>query len=268
MNGTPVDGNNLLVKLADRDRGSAHAIPGLNSLVPPSAPSMPSDNVFVGNLPPEWTEAELNGVFGTCGAIVTSVVLSDKATGRSKGAGMVRFSDVQAAAYAVSTLNGFVVEGTGKALVVKFADRPEEKGARLAMKQVVGLQQARFSPYGHPAAHLANGAGLLRGIPAALPMLQQEAMPQRVDIVPEEGANLHIFGLAPTVTDLNLYQAFGGYGAIRSVRVISDPATKQPKGYGFVQFFAVQDALSAMAALNGLTIHGRPWSISIHKKKA
>lgn len=44
---------------------------------------------------------------------------------------------------------------------------------------------------------------------------QQEAMPQRVDIVPEEGANLHIFGLAPTVTDLT--QAWARSKAVGAV---------------------------------------------------
>ena len=93
-------------------------------------------------------------------------------------------------------------------------------------------------------------------------------VPKRTDITPEEGSNLYIFGLDPSVTELHLYEAFAGYGAIRSVRVVTDKATGRRKGFAFVQYFNAQDAQSAMLALNGLPVGSKAWTISVQTKKA
>eukprot|EP00667_Euglena_gracilis_P024523 EG_transcript_28254 len=213
------------------------------------------DNVFVGGLPYEWSEGEVNMLFSSCGTIISSIVLRDRATGQSKGAAMVRFGDATQAAYAIQCMNGYVVDPTGRKLDIKLAERPEDKAARKALR---GPQQQtpRFSPYGQPHPQLLQGAmaalglGMPRGpmggggfggfpVPGAAPptAFGPIQVPRRQDLQPEEGANLHVFGLDHQLTDLHLYQAFAPYGAIRSVRVIHDKATGNPKGYGFVQYY-------------------------------
>jgi RNA recognition motif-containing protein len=97
--------------------------------------------------------------------------------------------------------------------------------------------------------------------------LQQSIVVPKHQLTPEENTNLHIFGLDPNVTEIHLYEAFAPYGAISSVRVIVDSATKQPKGYGFVQFLYSADADTAIANLNGVTVGSKAWSITHHKKK-
>eukprot|EP00668_Euglena_longa_P040576 GGOE01053428.1.p1 GENE.GGOE01053428.1~~GGOE01053428.1.p1 ORF type:complete len:250 (+),score=66.56 GGOE01053428.1:587-1336(+) len=232
------------------------------------------DNVFVGSLPYEWAEADINMLCGQYGTIVSSLVLRDKATGQSRGAAMVRFSSPSEAAYVVQALNGFAIDGTTRCLEVKLAERPEEKGARKALKQVA--QQLRFAPYARPGAPVLPGP---LGLPGTMAMgfgegrtllggiIAPIVVPKRLDIQPEEGTNLHVFGLDTRVTDIHLFQAFAPYGAIRSVRVIHDKATGNPKGYGFVQFYHQQDAQSALMALNGVQVGQRTWKVSFHQGK-
>lgn len=54
-----------------------------------------------------------------------------------------------------------------------------------------------------------------------------------------------------------LYDIFGAYGTVVSCRVPTHPDTQQPKGFGYVQFSSVDEAKSALEALNGEYIEGR-----------
>eukprot|EP00668_Euglena_longa_P032246 GGOE01041548.1.p1 GENE.GGOE01041548.1~~GGOE01041548.1.p1 ORF type:complete len:140 (+),score=25.76 GGOE01041548.1:416-835(+) len=111
-----------------------------------------------------------------------------------------------------------------------------------------------------PVPGAAPNAFGLTGLPIVVP--------KRHDLQPEEGTNLHVFGLDNLVTDLHLYQAFAPYGAIRSVRVIVDKVTGNPKGYGFVQFYYKRDAQNAMGALHGAQVGYRAWQVTVHQGKA
>ena len=83
--------------------------------------------LYVGNLPYSFTSDQLRDLFSQAGAIVDVVVISDRATGRSKGFGFVEFATDAEAAKAVETLNGKDIEG--RPLVVNVA-RPKEENPR------------------------------------------------------------------------------------------------------------------------------------------
>ena len=61
--------------------------------------------IFVGNLPFSTTSEELGEVFGAYGEVVSSKVVTDRATGRSRGFGFVEM-DNEAGQTAISSLNG------------------------------------------------------------------------------------------------------------------------------------------------------------------
>lgn len=79
--------------------------------------------LFVGSLPWETTSVDLEQLFAKEGQVVSAVVITDRATGRSKGFGFVEMSTDEEAARAVKDLNG--ADLAGRKIVVSEA-RPRE----------------------------------------------------------------------------------------------------------------------------------------------
>jgi RNA recognition motif-containing protein len=67
--------------------------------------------LYIGNLPYNMTDAELEGVFAQAGDVVDATVVIDRETGRSRGFGFVEMADDNGAAAAVQQLNGAQVGG-------------------------------------------------------------------------------------------------------------------------------------------------------------
>jgi len=82
--------------------------------------------LFIGNLPYQASEAELQDFFSQAGVHADSVqIIRDKFTGQARGFGFAEFSDDGAADRAVQSCNG--QEFMGRALVVNEA-RPMREG--------------------------------------------------------------------------------------------------------------------------------------------
>ena len=81
-----------------------------------------SSNIYVGNLAYTVTDSELNKTFAQFGEIVSAKVISDKATGRSKGFGFVEMQNAEDADKAIKELDG--KEIMGRAVKVNLA-RPK-----------------------------------------------------------------------------------------------------------------------------------------------
>jgi RNA recognition motif-containing protein len=65
-----------------------------------------STRIYVGNLPFNATEEQLNDLFATYGAVSENTILHDRDSGRSKGYGFVQMDDDAAARTAIAALNG------------------------------------------------------------------------------------------------------------------------------------------------------------------
>lgn len=68
-------------------------------------------NIYVGNLPYSLTEDDLNAVFAEHGAVTRATIITDKATGRSKGFGFVDMPTQSEAEGAIKALDGSEVKG-------------------------------------------------------------------------------------------------------------------------------------------------------------
>jgi polyadenylate-binding protein len=86
-------------------------------------------NVYVKNLPLEWSKEDLETQFGKYGQ-VTSSMLNVDADGKSKGFGFVNFKNPENASAAVDALNGYDI-GEGKKLYVVRAQKKEEREKEL-----------------------------------------------------------------------------------------------------------------------------------------
>ena len=70
-----------------------------------------------------------------------------------------------------------------------------------------------------------------------------------------------------SVRDQDLYEAFSKYGKLAEVKVIVDMHTHRSKGFGFVTFEDNNDALTAIAEMNGAMLGGRPLRIGEANEK-
>ena len=67
--------------------------------------------LYVGNLPYETAEADLQTLFETVGQVATVTVMRDRATGQARGFGFVEMSNDDEAQRAISELNSHQMGG-------------------------------------------------------------------------------------------------------------------------------------------------------------
>ena len=79
-------------------------------------------NIYVGNISWGLTDQDLENVFAEYGTVTSAKIITDRATGRSRGFGFVEMSD--GAEAAIESLNGTEVDG--RELVVN-ESRPKDK---------------------------------------------------------------------------------------------------------------------------------------------
>jgi cold-inducible RNA-binding protein len=86
-----------------------------------------STKLFVGNLSFNTTENDLQDAFAAHGTVVEANLMTDRATGRSRGFGFITMSTPEEAQKAIDALNGASLDG--RALTVNVARPREERSA-------------------------------------------------------------------------------------------------------------------------------------------
>jgi RNA recognition motif-containing protein len=69
------------------------------------------NKLFVGNLPFSTTSEQLREIFSGVGACESASVITDRATGQSRGFGFVEMSSPDEASRAITELNGHEIAG-------------------------------------------------------------------------------------------------------------------------------------------------------------
>ena len=85
-------------------------------------------NIYVSNLIFNVQDEDLQGFFAEYGEVSSAKVITDKATGRSKGFGFVEMSDDAAAAKAIAELDGSTADG--RTIKVTEAKPREERSSK------------------------------------------------------------------------------------------------------------------------------------------
>ena len=80
-------------------------------------------NIYVGNLPYNTSESDLEDLFGQYGPVVKTAIIMDRETGRSRGFGFVEMDDPEIGRKAIEALHG--AEFNGRNLTVNEA-RPRD----------------------------------------------------------------------------------------------------------------------------------------------
>lgn len=67
---------------------------------------------------------------------------------------------------------------------------------------------------------------------------------------------IYVGNIAPTVTEKTIKKLFEQYGTVTTLNFVSDPRTKQFKGFAFLNMPAHDEALLAIDAMHGIDLEG------------
>jgi len=81
------------------------------------------------------------------------------------------------------------------------------------------------------------------------------------------GKKLYVGNLGFDVDNKTLEQLFAGYGTVESANVINDRYTGRSKGFGFVEMSRKEEAMAAIAALDGKEHGGRALKVNEAKPR-
>ncbi|KAK9238145.1 hypothetical protein V1525DRAFT_387865 [Lipomyces kononenkoae] len=90
----------------------------------------------------------------------------------------------------------------------------------------------------------------------------RESKPEAVNT----GDNLFVTGIHPRVTEDQLTQIFAKYGVVEKCEIMSDPHSKESRGFGFVKFQDSTQADAARENLQGYEVEGRAFNIEIARR--
>jgi RNA recognition motif-containing protein len=74
--------------------------------------------------------------------------------------------------------------------------------------------------------------------------------------------NIYVGNLSFDATQTDIENAFGEYGDVKSVNIITDRETGRSRGFGFVEMHDSQDGRDAIAGLNLKEIAGRAVTVN------
>nr|QDC22717.1 ELAV-like protein [Coleomegilla maculata]QDC22718.1 ELAV-like protein [Coleomegilla maculata] len=244
------------------------------SFARPSSEAIKGANLYVSGLPKNMTQQDLETLFSPYGRIITSRILCDNITvrqfvmgdgenlpGLSKGVGFIRFDQRLEAERAIQELNGTIPKGSTEPITVKFANNPSNNNKSIPPLAAYLTPQTtrRFAgPIHHPT-------GRFRYSPLAGDLLTNSMLPGNA--MNGSGWCIFVYNLAPETEENVLWQLFGPFGAVQSVKVIRDLQTNKCKGFGFVTMTNYDEAVVAIQSLNGYTLGNRVLQVSFKTNK-
>jgi RNA recognition motif-containing protein len=82
------------------------------------------------------------------------------------------------------------------------------------------------------------------------------------------GARLFVGNLSTTTTEDDLRLVFSEEGRqVREVRVVTDRATGQSRGFAFVELTTTDAALQAVDTLDGREVGGNPMTVTVARER-
>ncbi|KAH8513396.1 hypothetical protein H0E87_006608 [Populus deltoides] len=81
------------------------------------------------------------------------------------------------------------------------------------------------------------------------------------------GNNLYVTGLSTRVTSSDLEKYFSGEGKVLECHLVTDPRTRESRGFAFVTMETVEDANRCVKYLNRSVLEGRVITVEKAKRK-
>ena len=76
------------------------------------------------------------------------------------------------------------------------------------------------------------------------------------------GRKIYVGNLPYSATEQSLETTFAAHGTVESVKLVMDRDTGRSKGFGFIEMGSDSEAGSAITALNGSSVEGRPMVVN------
>jgi RNA recognition motif-containing protein len=73
---------------------------------------------------------------------------------------------------------------------------------------------------------------------------------------------IYVGNLSYNTDDASLSAAFAQHGQVRNASVVRDRETGRSRGFGFVEMASDEEALNAIAAMNGAELDGRTLNVN------
>jgi RNA recognition motif-containing protein len=74
--------------------------------------------------------------------------------------------------------------------------------------------------------------------------------------------NIYIGNLSFDTTEDALSQAFGDFGQVATVNIVTDKYTGKPRGFAFIEMPEKKEATEAIGGMNGRELDGRTLNVS------
>jgi len=212
---------------------------------------IPSDNLFISEIPGEVDQAKVENIFGAYGTIANVKFLP----GQGKHAALVRFQTVEEAKWIVDNLNGNIPQGISTPVQVKYANSSSKGGGGWNNGPAGKGAENRYTPYGKGGATAGKGQAGSIASDTSIKLLKKGL--QMAEALPggkwsNDNGALWIGGLPNDTTDLDLYYIFATFGSIPAggVRAMLNE-DGSCKGFGFVNYIEPKAAQSAIDTLHG-----------------
>ncbi len=79
--------------------------------------------------------------------------------------------------------------------------------------------------------------------------------------------NIFVGSLPFSLEEADLRNSFEEYGAVNSVKIITDKFTGRSKGFGFIEMENDDEGQKAISELNGSTVNGRTIVVSVSEPR-
>jgi len=260
----------------------------------------PTGSLYVGDLHPDATEANLFEIFNRAGPVASIRVCRDAVTRRSLGYAYVNYHSVQDAERAIETLNNVAVKGrpcrvmwsqrdpslrkSGKGnIFIKNLDKSIDHKAlfdtfsqfgniiscKVEMEdngESKGYAYIQFATQegADLAVQKVNGKMLNDKKVFVGPFVPRKERLQQLGA--QQFTNVFVKNLPESIDDEKLKSMFSSYGPITSALVMRDEVNKS-RSFGFVNFENPDDAGQAVQELNGKEVDGRSIFVGRAQKK-
>jgi len=262
-------------------------------------------SLYVGDLAPDVTEADLYEKFSPAGPIISVRVCKDLITKRSLGYAYINFENSRDAETALDTINFETINN--KPIRIMWSQRdPAMRKSGVGNIFIKNLDKSidnkvmydTFSPFGNILSckvaqdedgnsrgcgfvHFESEESAINAINKVNGMLlngkkvyvghfiSRKDRDQAIDEKPKEFTNVYIKNLTEEMDDdEKLKKYFEQYGSVISARVMMDENGKS-RGFGFVNFEKPEEAEKAVEDLNGKElVKGKPLFVGRAQKKA
>ncbi|KAI9153181.1 hypothetical protein LWI28_007315 [Acer negundo] len=195
--------------------------------------------LYVGNLPYTMTSSQLSEVFGEAGRVLSAQIVYDRVTDRSRGFGFITLRSMEEAKEAIRLFDGSQIGG--RTVKVNFPEVPRG-GERTIM-----------------------GPKLKRGG-------ERDVMEPRIQNsyhgYIDSPHKIYAGNLGWGLSSQGLRDVFADQPGLLSAKVIYERDSGRSRGFGFVSFETAEDAKSALNALNGVEVEGRPLRLNVAAERA